>query len=148
VVLWRISNYASLDGAGGLYASGRWHTRGNPVVYCAENPSTALLEILVHLEIDAEDRPKNFRVLRIECPDISSTVIEPTDLPTDWRENLLLTENLGDRWLAARKSALLRVPSALVPETWNVLINPAHPEAGALRISAIYEQAFDARFLR
>jgi RES domain-containing protein len=149
VVLWRISNYTTLDGTGGLFASGRWHTRGRPVVYCTENPSTALLEILVHLEIDAEDRPQNFRVLKVEGPDNVSTIaVDPADLPKDWKENLLLTQSVGDRWLIERKSALLRVPSALVPETWNLLVNPAHPEASALRISATYEQAFDSRFFR
>lgn len=149
MVLWRISNYASLDGTGGLLASGRWHTRGHPVVYCAENAATTLLEILVHLEIDAEDRPANFRVLRIECPDSTSIVaIDPAELPKDWREKLLLTQSVGDRWLASRGSALLRVPSALVPETRNVLVNPAHAEASTLKISFIYERAYDARFFR
>ncbi len=149
MVFWRISNYATLDGTGGLFASGRWHTRGRQVVYCTENPSTALLEILVHLEIDTEDRPQNFRVLRVDGPDtVSMTTVNPADLPKDWREKLLFTQSVGDRWLMERRSALLRVPSALVPETWNLLVNPAHPDANALRISAIYEQAFDARFFR
>ena len=55
--LWRISNHASLTGEGGLYASGRWHTRGQRVVYLADHPASALLEVMVHLEIDAEDLP-------------------------------------------------------------------------------------------
>ena len=54
MILWRISNYPNLDGTGGLYVSGRWHSKGHPVVYCTLNPSTSLLEILVHMEIDAE----------------------------------------------------------------------------------------------
>ena len=68
VTLWRESNYATLDGAGGTYVSGRWHTRRHPVIYCSEDPSTALLETLVHLEIDAEDRPGTFQVLKISLP--------------------------------------------------------------------------------
>jgi hypothetical protein len=56
VVLWRISNHASLAGAGGLRASGRWQVRGKRVV-CAEHHAAALLEILVHFEIDVRDLP-------------------------------------------------------------------------------------------
>ena len=66
VTLWRVSNYATLDGVGGTYVAGRWHTKGHPIVYCSEDPSTALLETLVHIEIDAEDRPQIFQVLKIQ----------------------------------------------------------------------------------
>jgi RES domain-containing protein len=146
MVLWRISNYATLDGMGGLRVSGRWHTRGRPILYCGLDPSTCLLEVLVHLEIDAEDRPKNFRVLKIEGPDtLSATVVDPSGLPPEWPDDLLLTQRLGDRWLAGRTSLLLQVPSVLVPETWNMLINPLHPEAALLGISRAYEHAFDMR---
>jgi RES domain len=58
MILWRVSNYANLDGASGLHLSGRWHTRGHQAIYCTLNPPTALLETLVHIEIDVEDRPK------------------------------------------------------------------------------------------
>jgi RES domain-containing protein len=58
VFLWRISNHALLAGDGGLRVSGRWHTRGKRVVYCAENPAAALLEILVHFEIEIGDLPR------------------------------------------------------------------------------------------
>lgn len=52
---------------------------------------------------------------------------------------------LATLWLAERRTLLLEVPIALAPETWNVLINPQHPEFGRLKIAAIYEHAFDAR---
>jgi RES domain-containing protein len=148
VVLWRISNYASLEGTGGLHVSGRWHTRGRPVVYCSLNPSTCLLETLVHLEIDAEDRPKNFRLLRIEGPDtLSTTTVDHAELRSTWPDDLLTTQRLGNRWLAGRESAMLKVPSVLVPETWNVLINPLHHEAALLTISAVFEHAYDVRLI-
>ena len=67
--LWRISNHASLSGDGGLYASGRWHTRGRRVVYLADHPASALLEVMVHLEIDAEDLPTHYQLLGVEVPD-------------------------------------------------------------------------------
>ena len=67
MILWRISNYADLAGRGGLLAPGRWHDRGNPIVYCADHPSTALLEMLVH--VDPDQLPDGFQLLKIHCPD-------------------------------------------------------------------------------
>ena len=145
MILWRVSNYATLDGTGGLLVSGRWHTKGRPVVYCTLNPSTALLETLVHMEIDSEDRPERFQVLKIEGPDtVSQERIEA--LPSDWADDLGVTQSVGDQWLSAERSLLLAVPSVLVPETWNVLMNPRHLEANQLKIALTYDHAFDVRF--
>lgn len=147
MILWRISNYASLDGSGGLVVAGRWHSKGRPVLYCAQNPSTALLETLVHLEIDTEDRPENFQVLRIEGPDkLSRETINPRNLPPGWPSDSIATQFIGDEWLLSRRSLLLEVPSALVPETWNVIVNPLHREINKLRITRVYEHPFDTRF--
>jgi RES domain-containing protein len=146
VILWRVSNYSGLDGVGGLYVSGRWHTKGHPVVYCTLNPATALLETLVHMEIDAEDRPERFQVLRIEGPDtLSVKEIKPSALPSNWVEDVAFTQNVGDAWLSETGSLLLNVPSVLVPETWNVLVNPHHAEASLLKVTMRYEHPFDAR---
>jgi RES domain-containing protein len=149
MILWRISNYATLDGAGGLYVSGRWHTKGHPVVYCTLNPSTALLEILVHMSIDSEDLPDHFHVLKIEGSDaLPSERIERDELPPNWEADIAVTQSIGDRWLSEKRSLLLEVPSVLVPETWNVLVNPEHPEVKQLMIVAVYNHPFDLRFLQ
>jgi RES domain-containing protein len=146
VILWRVSNFQTLDGVGGLYVSGRWHTRGHPILYCTLNPATALLETLVHIEIDSEDRPKRFQVLRIEAPDsLSVEKVEAGSLSTNWAVDMSITQSLGDRWLGGGRSLLLQVPSVLVPETWNLLVNPQHGEANRLKVSATYEHAFDVR---
>jgi RES domain-containing protein len=146
VILWRISNYSTLDGLGGLYVSGRWHSKGHPVVYCTLNPATALLEALVHMEIDAEDRPERFQVLRIEGLDtLSAEEIKSGTLPSNWAADITFTQNVGDDWLSRTGSLLLKVPSVLVPETWNVLVNPQHAEAKLLKVMKRYEHPFDAR---
>ena len=146
MILWRVSNYSTLDGAGGLYISGRWHTKGHPVIYCSQNPSTSLLETLIHMEIDAEDRPDHFQVLKIEGPDtLSIEKIDPDSLSPGWAENTTATQSIGDLWLTEKHSVLLQVPSVLVPETWNVLVNPLHAEANFLKITRTYQHAFDAR---
>jgi RES domain-containing protein len=148
VILWRVSNYQTLDGVGGLYVSGRWHTKGHPIIYCALNPATALLETLVHIEIDSEDRPERFQVLRIEGPDpLSMEKVEAGSLPENWADELGITQTIGDHWLGEGRSLLLQVPSVLVPETWNVLVNPQHAEANRLKIAATYGHAFDVRLL-
>ena len=98
------------------------------------------------MEIDAEDRPKNFRLIQIEGPEgLSLRTVMPEELSENWPEDSVSTQRLGDRWLASRKSLLLKVPSVLIPETWNVVVNPLHPEAALLKISAGYQHAFDLR---
>jgi RES domain-containing protein len=147
LILWRVSNYATLDGSGGFVASGRWHSKGRPVIYCSLNPSTALLETLVHMEIDAEDRPDRFQMLKIQGLDkLSREQVEVPKLTLNWQKNLRVTQRVGDQWLAAGRTLLLEVPSILVPETWNVLINPLHGEVAKLKIAARYQHPFDARF--
>lgn len=149
MILWRVSNYATLHGTGGLHVSGRWHTKGHPVVYCTWTPATALLETLVHIEIDTEDRPERVQILKIEGPDsISLERINTNDLPTGWPDDWSVTQELGDRWLASRRTLLLEVPCVLAPETFNVLLNPLHPEAGQLKIAGLYERPLDVRFFR
>ena len=146
MILWRVSNYQSLDGVGGLYVSGRWHTKGHPVIYCTLNPATALLETLVHIEIDSEDRPERFQVLRIEGSEsLSIEKVQADSLSPNWAEDMNTTQAIGDRWLSEKRSLLLQVPSVLVPETWNVLVNPQHVEINLLKIIAMYEHPFDSR---
>lgn len=149
MILWRISNHVSLAGDGGMRASGRWHTRGRRVVYCSESPAAALLEILVHFEIDVRDLPTRYRLLKLRAPD--ALVVEDllaADLPPDWIEQTDRTRAIGDRWLQAGRSTLLRVPSAVVPETFNVLLNPGHAQAGKLEVVQVSEHAIDPRLLR
>ena len=149
MTLWRISRHRELDGAGGLRASARWHTRGRPVVYCAPNPATALLEVLVHAAIDLEDVPAGFRYLEIEVPDsIAIEEAEPEALTRSWRTDLVATRRVGDQWLRSERSALLRVPSVIVPGTWNVLMNPRHPDSGKVRVIRTHQHGLDPRLMR
>jgi RES domain-containing protein len=146
--LWRLSRYESLSGEGGLRRSARWHTAGFPVVYLADHPGSALLEVFVHLEVEAEEIPLDYKYLQIAAPE--NLVIPNLHTPTDdsWKDNLTLTRHLGDTWLASRASALARVPSAILPATCNCLLNPLHPDAASLQIVASHKTTFDRRLLR
>ncbi len=148
MVLWRISNYASLDGSGGLRASARWHTKGRRIAYLAETSAGALTEVLVRLELDPKSLPHKYKLLKAEAPDdISMREITKADLPEAWIYDEVTTRTIGDEWLTSRETALLRVPSVIVPESFNVLLNPAHPEARKVVVIAYHEYPWDRRLL-
>lgn len=149
MILWRISNYADLLGIGGLYASARWHSSGQPIIYLAENPSSALLEVFVHLETDEDHRPDSYQLLKIEVEDdLAFETVELASLSPEWTTNELETQSRGDEWLAGKRTALLRVPSAITPETWNWVLNPRLPDASRIRIIQVEVHLYDARLFR
>ena len=149
MIVWRISNYLTLDGVGGLKASGRWHSRGRPIVYCALEPASALLEMLVCLEIDMQDWPTTYRLLKIEIPDaIGRERLPLRTLPAGWRGDPGATRRIGDDWLLKGRSAVLLVPSAIVPVAESVLINPAHAKAADIRLLQSQKHALDPRLVR
>jgi RES domain-containing protein len=139
VFLWRISNHDSLDGRGGLIASARWHSRGRPIVYLAATPAGALVEALVHLELKPNQLPKSYRLLKAEAPD-DLPKMHFSALTDDWRQNETASRTLGDEWLSRAQAALLEVPSAILPETTNILLNPLHPDAA--RITVLWHEAY------
>jgi RES domain-containing protein len=150
VNIWRISNHRDLAGTGGLRAGGRWHSPGRPIVYCAEHPASALLEILAHLDVaNLAALPDGYQLLEIDVPDSLTVESLPTHaLTLKWQSDEAATQAIGDRWLASRSAALLRVPSALVPKVWNYLVNPAHPGVAQLRINAAVRYPFDTRLFK
>ena len=143
MVLWRISRHHDLRGIGGLQASGRWHYAGQPIVYLAGTPASALLEVCVHTS--ANDIPPEFTLLKIEGPDIDIPSLKEDDLPEDWRIKLEVTRDLGTAWIEKNQSVLLCVPSVIVPETMNFLFNPSHIQAKHLRITSAFSYPFDPR---
>jgi RES domain-containing protein len=149
VRLWRISNHVELSGTGGLVSSGRWHSRGKEIVYLAESPSAALLERLVHLEIDREDIPSAYQLLAVDIPDgLAFDSVDADCLPPDWHGNDAATRPTGDRWLEDSRVSLLRVPSAVTPHTANWLLNPKHPDAAKAQIAEVIRAPFDQRLFK
>jgi len=149
MILWRISNHADLSGVGGLYAPARWHTRGHPIVYLAESPSSALLEALVHLEMERDDLPATYQLLKLEAEEgIPCDSVALETLPEHWKDSEAITRMIGDEWLRLRRTALLRVPSAVMPETWNWLLNPRHSGASRVKILTTGTYRHDSRLLR
>jgi RES domain-containing protein len=144
MMLWRVSQHRELRGAGGLRAPGRWHERGVPVVYLAESPAGALLEACVHTS--ANDVPPNYTLLGVEADArVSLERLDVSTLPADWIKRLELTRGLGSAWLREQRSCLLLISSALVPETFNVMLNPLHADAQRLHIKSVVKYPFDPR---
>ena len=150
MIVWRISNYLDLSGQGGLRAPARWHNAGKPVVYTASSPASALLEVLVHLELgDLERLPDSYQLLRIDVPNnVSITEFDESRLDPDWRKLPALTRAVGDEWLEESASALLSIPSAIVPHTQNYLINPTHRDTKKIKIKSHGNYPFDFRLFQ
>jgi len=149
MILWRVSKHATLDGRGGVSASARWHSQGRPVVYLAESPAGALLEVLVHLELVPDAYPPHYGLLKAEAPeDLAIRTLGATDLKGIGIGDVILTRTLGDEWLASKSTALMRVPSVIVPETFNVLLNPEHPDAARIQVLWYQEYPWDMRLLK
>jgi RES domain-containing protein len=127
----------------------RWHKVARQVIYCAPNPATALVEVLVHRQVRADDYPDDLQYLEIEVPDTaSSETIETGALGSAWEEDESVTQGIGDEWLKSARTPLLRVPSVIVPATWNVLLNPRHSESAKIRLRRIHRHRFDYRLFR
>lgn len=146
MILWRISRHRDLSGTGGLRSPGQWHHAGQPVVYLAESPASALLEVCVHTS--ANDVPPDFTVLKIEAPEVQVQAIRLNDLPAGWQSRLEFTRDLGTAWFQKKETPLLRVPSAIVPETANFLLNPTHFDAKKFSIVEASSYPFDFRLKR
>ena len=146
--LWRISNHKSLNGVGGLKYSARWHTSGKPIVYFAESPAGAMLEVLVHLELLEDELPRAYTLLRVEVPESVSIELIQVPAGESWKTDHDLTRQLGDEWLAHRRTSLGRVPSAILPMTSNFILNPLHPDAPKVKIAETEQAEFDPRLLK
>lgn len=147
---WRLCRapYAAdpLDGRGGLYTSGRWHTRGRRVVYASGSLALAALELLVH--VDRTLLPPDLVQVEIEVPDRMKMDRDAVAaLPREWRAHPTppALQQRGDAWLASASAPVLQVPSAVIPEEFNLLINPAHPDAGRIRVVSKRPFTYDRR---
>lgn len=135
---WRLCRrpYADLSGDGARRFGGRWNRRGRSVMYLAEHPALAVLEVRVHLDLPLDLLPEDYVLVEALLPETAAATI--AEIPAD-------TAARGDAWLAAGETAMLRVPSVLVPHAWNILLNPAHPSSADARIGTIEPFRFDQR---
>jgi RES domain-containing protein len=153
VRVWRICARrharAAFRGEGARRYGGRWNLPGTAVVYAAESLSLAALELFVHL--DPEDLPARFVSIGAEIPSrVSRQSLGPRDPPRGWRRYPppLRLREVGTKWARAGRSAVLSVPSAVIPDERIYLLNPAHPHFARIRVLGPEPFTFDPRLLR
>ena len=124
----------AFSGEGVRRVGGRWTPAGQPVVHTSASVSLAVLEILVHTNVNSIPTQ---HVIAVDVPDTMPVdTVAPSELPDDWRRTPPppALQNIGGAWLDAGRTVILRAPSAIVPLEFNYLLNPRHPSFGRLRI--------------
>jgi RES domain-containing protein len=150
--LFRIAKEQHIGGLSGIGArlyGGRWNHKGVAVVYASESRALAALEYLVHVPMSTI--PRDLEMMELVIPkQIIPENIDTADLPLKWREypppQRLAT--LGSNWVHSNRSLLLRVPSAVVENEFNVLINPEHEDLKRIRTIGPVRFEFDGRLLK
>lgn len=135
---WRLCRrpFADLTGDGARLFGGRWNSPGRPLLYMASTPALCVLEVRVHLDLPFSLIPDDYVLMTI---DLSGLEIQRvTDTEAD-------PVSMGDRWLVQRRTPLLEVPSVIIAESTNLLLNPAHPAAVQAKSSSVRDFSFDHR---
>lgn len=142
---------ATLSGIGASMAKGyRWNSINTKLVYTAESRALATLEISVHLDL-SEDLPQDRFYVEIEIPDeITILEVNIEDLPNDWdaKPPTIMTQTIGDDFVFENEAAVLKVPSSIIPQEFNYLINPNHPDSKKIIVISQTPMKFDSRFKR
>jgi RES domain-containing protein len=137
-----------IAGMGGLHSGGRWHTAGKRIVYVSQNLSLAAHEISVHYP--RRKHALKFIMCRIDVPDDLVMTLEAFGIPTlprGWNSQPPggTTQAIGDRWLSAKASVALEVPSVIIPGEFNYLLNPEHAKFRRVKARALELFSFDPR---
>jgi RES domain-containing protein len=149
---WRITKRKharnAFSGEGAREFGGRWNSPGIAIVYTAQSQSLAALEMLVHLE--SPELLEKYVLLEVEFDGALVTEVQRSQLPRNWRSDPppAQVRAIGDEWALAGSSAVLLVPSALVPGENNFLLNPKHPDFTRLRIGEPLSFHFDPRLVK
>ena len=149
---WRIVSANHKDkaytGDGARVHGGRWNSKGVAVVYTADSLALASIEMIVNLPA-----PKMLqKYVRISAYISLDLVLElsEVDLPEDWNSRPISpsTRAIGDHWAKKQSSAALRVPSIVVPDEYNYLLNPSHPDFTKVKIGKPIVYFFDPRLTK
>ena len=147
---WRIVPHErahdAFAGEGAKLYGGRWNSPGFALVYGSEHKSLTALEQLVHLDLRLRNR---FKAFLFQCPASLVHRIALLDLPKDWRQQPppASTQRLGDAWMQQGRSPVLAVPSIIIPEELNYLLNPAHADFHKITVTESRDFVFDPRLL-
>lgn len=150
MIVWRLQRATFREhwqsGEGARRFPGRWNSAGTPLVYCATTPELAVLEMLVHTDPDLI--PDDLEHLEIQLPDtFTAETLEARTLPADWRrhDEMHSTRKHGDQFQRSRQHLGLIVPSAILPLSSNILLNPHHPAIADCRLLGHHPFTLDQR---
>jgi RES domain-containing protein len=137
---------SAFSGEGAARFGGRWNSRGIRAVYTSSSRSLAALEVLVHLNPPVSFR---FKLLPAKFPQSLVERMTVEDLPDDWRSEPPppSIQTIGDEWVRSQRSSILAIPSTLVQEELNYLINPLHPDFQRITLGVSEDFNFDPRLL-
>ena len=138
-----------LSGEGARLFGGRWNKVGDVMLYFSQNLSLSLLEIIVHVEY--AKLPLDYSFLEVEIPDSSIKNIQSIHfIEPKWSTEAAVNQlqMLGSNWLKRKESLAMRVPSAVMHQENNILINPLHKDIAKLKIIKIDKMDFDPRLFR
>lgn len=152
MIVYRIAKkeHATLDGMGGLYGPGRWHKKGNLVIYTSKHASLSAWEKIVHVAT-FENLPNNLLLVKIEIPaGIEIQALPKKNLAKGWDSFPFTSEtiNYGTSFLRAKEHLALKVPSVIIPDEYNIILNPLHPDIQACRVISTIPFTFDKRALK
>lgn len=134
-----------LSGKGAEQLGGRWNPVGTPVVYCAENRALAMLEILVHA-LHKRFLPPDRILVSIEVPEqLIVKIFKPKDLPRYWRSNNSTLALQNFMLPHIEKYPVIKVPSVIMPDEFNIMLNPNHADFHMIRVIEIKPLEFDNR---
>lgn len=135
-----------LSGKGAEKSGGRWNSKGTALVYTSASRALCTTEIAVHTPLG--NLPLDYKLISIEIPDdVQMKELATEDLPTNWKAipHAHETQKIGDRFVSEEFFAVLKVPSVVVQDEFNFLINPAHPDSHKITIKLIEPFNFDER---
>jgi RES domain-containing protein len=137
-----------LNGEGARLFGGRWNSKGVPMIYTSTTASLAVLETLVHINMGSF--PDNLVMATLEIPDELVQTLNTNQLPKNWVAYPASAEvkEIGDAWAKNESSLGMLVPSAILPQENNLIINPRHPQAGSVKIVDITPYQVDRRLLK
>lgn len=139
----------TLSGVGAALTEGfRWNSLNTFLVYTTESRALATLEVSVHLDL-SEDLPLDRFYVEIDIPNnIEIVELNFEELPENWdsKPPILETQFIGDDFVSQKTAAVLKVPSSIVPQEYNYLINPNHPDSKRITVISTKKLLFDGRF--
>ncbi|WP_236974250.1 RES family NAD+ phosphorylase [Membranihabitans maritimus] len=135
------------SGKGAYLYGGRWNSPGVYALYAASHISLSVLEIVVNLDREILHYMPSYHLLVMEVPDTLVYPFKHTALEEGWKEDMDLTRFIGDGFLHTQSNLGMEIPSAVIPEESNYLINPLHEEFSKVRMVRSVVFGFDERLL-